>query len=229
MSGSNAKNILGNKYGRLTVIEYVGRGDDGRALWKCKCECGNYKVVSGDALRQGHSKSCGCLQKENRQMIIYRNRYGNLKHAQTSGGKTTRIYRIWDAMIQRCCNPKHDKFYRYGGRGINVCAEWKNNFEEFYSWAKRKGYDETLTIDRINNDGNYEPGNCRWTNMTIQGLNRGLQSNNTTGHKGVSYLKKTGKYRAYIKIHGKQVWLGAYDTIEEAIRARKKAEQKYMN
>ena len=193
------KNIKGERYGRLEVIEHIGTRR-GKALWKCKCDCGNYADVTGDSLRQGKTKSCGCLGDDNRRKITTRNRYGATKHNQCKEGKKSRIYRIYDAMHQRCYNEKNGAYKHYGGRGIVICDEWKNNFESFFQWSLKNGYSDDLSIDRIDNDGNYEPSNCRWADMTLQGLNRGIQDNNTSGHKGVSLIKKTGKYRAYIKL-----------------------------
>lgn len=211
----------------MEVIEHIGTRR-GKALWKCKCDCGNYADVTGDSLRQGKTKSCGCLGDDNRRKITTRNRYGATKHNQCKEGKKSRIYRIYDAMHQRCYNEKNGAYKHYGGRGIVICDEWKNNFESFFQWSLKNGYSDDLSIDRIDNDGNYEPSNCRWADMTLQGLNRGIQDNNTSGHKGVSLIKKTGKYRAYIKIKGKQIHLGHYDYLQDAIEAREKAEKLYM-
>lgn len=152
--------LTGKKYGRLTVIERSGvRG--GQSSWLCKCECGNKKVVIGKNLRRGLTTSCGCYHNE---LLSVRN--------TTHGLSKTRIYRIWRDMKNRCFYSKDKHFKDYGGRGITICDEWKNSFESFYKWSDANGYSEKLTIDRIDNDGNYEPSNCRWITMKEQCQNR---------------------------------------------------------
>ena len=126
-------------------------------------------------------------------------------------------------MRARCYNPKCEKYEIYGARGITICKEWLDDFMYFYHWAMANGYQDGLSIDRIDVDGNYCPRNCRWTDRSIQGFNRHIQSNNTTGYIGISKMKN-GRYRAYIKKNNKQFSLGWYDKIEDAIEARKKAE-----
>lgn len=155
MSGK-LKDITGERYGKLTVIKFsrmVGK----HSYWLCKCECGNEHIARSDCLKRGYIKSCGCLVKEN--------------HPKTHGQARTRLYRIYYAMKQRCYNSNNSNYNRYGGRGIKVCSEWLHDFKTFYDWALKNGYDENLTIDRINFDGNYEPNNCRWITQHEQARN----------------------------------------------------------
>lgn len=143
----------GDRYGKLTVIEEVGMLHNTRRF-KCKCDCGNVTICYMHALRGGNTTSCGC----NRGKYTY-------------GLSNTKIYGVWKNMIQRCHNPTDSRYHRYGGRGIQVCLEWKSNVKSFYDWAMSNGYQEGLEIDRENNDGNYTPFNCRWTNRVINNNN----------------------------------------------------------
>lgn len=148
--------LTGQHLGRWTVIEYVGNTRTG-AWWKCRCDCGTVRVVNGRRLRDGTSKSCGCLRRELMS-----------KH----GASGTRLYGIWTNMKGRCNNPNAEGYKDYGGRGIQVCEEWAHDFSVFQEWAMSHGYQETLSIDRVDVDGNYCPENCRWVSMKEQQNNK---------------------------------------------------------
>lgn len=151
------------RFGRLVVKKIIGQvGKSPSPSWLCACSCGNETIVRGDHLRYGKTKSCGCLENE-----IRNNGIPHLIH----GGNKTRLYEIWTGMRKRCENPKSNAYPRYGGRGICVCNEW-GNFAKFREWALSHGYADNLSIDRINNNGNYEPDNCRWATSKQQASNR---------------------------------------------------------
>ena len=163
----NFIDLTGQKFNRLTVIKRVDKPihlKKNETYWLCLCECGNNTILTSTSLKAGKTKSCGCYHKE-KQTI-----HGKNKH---------HLYRIWCAMIQRCYNANNKQYHFYGGRGITVCDDWKNNFQAFYDWSYLNGYTDEktltgrhkLTIDRVDNDGNYEPSNCRWVTQKEQSNN----------------------------------------------------------
>lgn len=167
---SKAMDLTGMRFGNLLVVKRSGTAN-GHATWLCKCDCGNEAIVVSDRLRNGHTKSCGCNSSRNHIGEIGR------KNRTTHGMSNERLHRVWKQMIQRCENPKTKGYKNYGGRGICVCDQWRKSYRSFYDWAMANGYDPDAqrgecTIDRIDNDGNYEPSNCRWVDMKVQRANQ---------------------------------------------------------
>lgn len=143
-------NLIGKRFGNLTVIQ-EHHSDKKHLYWLCKCDCGNEKIICGDSLKQGKTKSCGCFN------------VNLVKQRQTTHGKShSRIYHIWTGMIYRCENSNATNFQYYGSKGVTVCDEWQNSFETFYNWSIQNGYADNLEIDRIDPDGCYCPENCQW-------------------------------------------------------------------
>jgi len=160
----NVKNDLtGRRFGRLSVIGVDDRGTRKTYFW-CKCDCGTVKSIRGDGLLSGSIVSCGCKKREQDRINLEANHKHKMSH--------TRPYEIWQGMKGRCYNPHDTRYDRYGGRGITVCDEWKEDFAKFYEWALNNGYSENLTIDRIDNDKGYFPENCRWVDQETQARNR---------------------------------------------------------
>lgn len=156
--------LTGEQYGALTVLyrasNHITPSGQSRTCWVCKCVCSKEIVVQANNLRTGHTQSCGCMLSQH-----------NLKHGDCTNGKVSRLYHIWAGMKARCYSEKNPRYKYYGARGIVMCDEWKDDFTVFRDWATQNGYKDTLSIDRINNDGIYSPYNCRWTNQKTQSNN----------------------------------------------------------
>ena len=147
--------LVGERYGRLTVVEFE-RIQNHKSYWKCVCDCGLTVIASGNNLRSGNTKSCGCLHREK----VSETGRKNARHGE-SHDKRTRLYGIWCGMRQRCNRPTHHAYNLYGGKGVKVCEAW-NDYAVFKDWALRNGYADNLSIDRIDPGKGYEPDNCRW-------------------------------------------------------------------
>ena len=193
--------MLGKKYNRLLVIKEY------QFDCLCLCDCGKEVTVRRCNLTYGTTKSCGCLNKE--RIFIH-------------GMSTNQLYKIWTSMKQRCENPNVNGYLNYGARGISVCNEWHDP-KKFIEWAIDNNWEKGLQIDRTNNDGNYEPDNCKFvTYYENNAIGRKRKSiRNTSGFIGVCFVKKRNKWRSQINIDGKTKYIGFYETIEEAVNQRK--------
>ena len=156
------KDISGRKFGQLTVLYKLHNYYKKDAVyWLCVCDCGNLTEVKGTSLRCGATTSCGCY------------RLVKVKNATTKHGySNNRLHKTWRGILYRCYNKDDPSYNYYGGRAITICDEWLHDFKVFYNWAINNGYKESLTIDRIDVNGNYEPSNCRWVDMKIQSRNK---------------------------------------------------------
>lgn len=163
---------IGEKYNRLTVIAYeiVEKKQYSGTRWIVRCDCGTLKSVDPSRVISGHTKSCGCLKAEHTTAF---NKRAKVKH----GGRQDQLYTVWHNMKQRCYGKTYKDYPNWGGRGIRVCDEWKNDYAAFRDWALLNGYEKGLSLDRIDVNGNYEPGNCRWADWHTQAINRTCSMN----------------------------------------------------
>ncbi len=181
--------LTGQRFGRWAVIERAENGKARQTRWLCKCDCGTEKIVQAGHLRNGKTKSCGCY---NSDVTAERNHTIKKKHGGAIHTRRERLYKIFISMHHRCEKEYHPQYERYGGRGISVCDEWsgEHGYENFRNWAFQNGFDPTakrkdMSIDRIDNDGNYEPSNCRWTSYKQQSNNR--RSNHLITIDGITH------------------------------------------
>jgi hypothetical protein len=167
--------ITNQRFGRLVAIEATDKRVSGKVMWRCICDCGVETISNVQHLREGRRVSCGCAREAGRQI-----KKKTPKHGHYVGDRPTAIYRIWSGMLTRCFNQKMPQYHNYGGRGITVCERWRQ-FENFLADMGERP--PGMTLDRYpDNDGNYEPGNCRWATMKEQSRNK--RSNRLVTHDG---------------------------------------------
>ena len=184
----------------LGMVQVSGKIKRRIGVYECSDCKRHFEAMTGTVKARNQERCNSCASK------LRAKKHGMRKHPLNA---------TINNMVQRCENPKTEFYPDYGGRGIKVCEEWRNSRETFFNWAIQNGWEEGLTIDRIDNDGNYEPSNCRWVTQTIQSRNQRIPKNNTSGYKGVSYAKDRNKYVSYICVNRKQVRLGHFLTAVE--------------
>lgn len=213
---SKLKNLVGNRYTRWLVLEYIGCTNRQYNLhkWLCKCDCGTVREVDGGSLKSGNSTSCGCLKVE------------KFKERVTTHGMTnSKIWNSYRGMKERCTNKNNKRYESYGGRGISYDPKWET-FEGFLE-DMLPTYQEGLELDRIDVNGNYCKENCRWSTQSEQCYNQRLRTDNKSGKSGVWWEERSGKWLAYIRVNNKKIRLGLFTFKDDAIAARIEAELKY--
>ena len=203
------KDLTGKRFGLLVVLRENGKDSNGSLRWDAECDCGKIKNLSGSSLKRGQTKSCGCLKKGRKP---------------AHGMCFSPEYMVWRTIKERCRNPNIRNYHNYGGRGIKICKKWADSFDSFLQDVGERP-SENHYIDRIDNDGDYEPGNIRWVTAIQSTANRGCQSRSQTGIKGVSKIKN--KYRALMEYKGKVVLRQRFNTLIEAAAAYNEAAKKY--
>ena len=217
MYGLGKSVAIGEIYNHLKILELHGKDKHGRKLFKCKClKCGKNTIKKGTDVKKGIVKSCGCLRDEKFKKVT-------TKH----GLSKSPLYKKWLSMKARCNNSSTTNYHRYGGRGIKVCERWNKDFKYFYD-DMIGTYFDGAELDRIDNNGNYEPNNCRLVTHKENSNNRN-KYHNKTGYTGVYYKPHINKYVAYFYVNRKQIHVGSFKTPQKAYEARKEAILKYQS
>lgn len=168
--------LIGKKFNMLTIVSYKKKGKNNKNYFVCKCDCGKIKEIRANHILNDNQYSCGCIKT---------------KYADRTIGNA--IYDTWNRMMHRCYDTNHHKYARYGARGIKVCDEWKNNYDNFYKWSLDNNFQLGLSIDRIDNNGDYEPSNCRWAT-------RKQQMRNTSRNRYITYKGETHSLAEWCEI-----------------------------
>ena len=207
--------VIGALYNNAKLIKELPRkqkpsGQSFR-MFLFKCKCGVEFSTTMFSVKRGTIATCGCGRAENATKLFTKN--GNSKKEKRV------LYSAWKNIISRVSNNNNAGYKDYGGRGITICDEWRNDFMVFYIWAIANGWEQGLSIDRRDNNGNYEPPNCRWVNMSVQSINKRKQARNTSGFKGVCFEKQVGKWRARVNHNKTTKHIGLFNTALEAAKA----------
>ncbi len=203
------EDFIGKTFGYLTVVKLKSRDKRG-STWVCKCVCGNEVTLQRSHIigtkTRNPNKSCGCKQKIQEGFTVSHNK----------------LYKTWKFIQAVCNNAEHPNYHHYGDKGIEMCDEWKNNFNAFLNWALNNGYEEdsNLIINRTNPKGNFDPDNCRWADKYVQASNKGLRKNNKTGYQCICEGKSG--YRVDTMRMGQRIHIGCYKQLEEAVNERNK-------
>ena len=221
------ENLIGQTFNRWKVLDYaapkVNPNGSKTVRWLCECVCGTIRAVEGISLKRNNSTSCGCYNKERAAEVASQRLESLAKYM-------VKEYNAFGSMKSRCYNLNVDSYTDYGERGIKVCDEWlgENGFYKFFDALGPSP--EGAFLDRIDPNGNYEPSNCRWATASMSAFNKTKLKNNTSGRTGVSWNKKSGKWRAHIRVKEllKESYLGSFDKFEDAVKVREAAELEYF-
>jgi hypothetical protein len=219
LGGSDMKKseLTGQRFGRLTALRDVGKNKDGRFIWECMCDCGSITRVLSNSLKDGHTQSCGCLNKEIVSII-------KTKHGHSNALE----YEIYKSIIQRCTNERNKQYSDYGGRGITICERWMNSVENFIADMGPRPSTKH-SVERKDNSKGYSPENCKWATTVEQSRNRRIRIDNSSGVHGVSWNNRDKRWIANISVNKKVISLGSFKELEKAVGARRQAEIEYWN
>lgn len=184
------EDLTGRRFNRLIVVEFSHLNPNRNSYWRCRCDCGTERIVCGARLKNGTTRSCGCLQREVTGARV-----------KTHGNSAAPEYRVWNGLIDRCENPNNNSYHRYGGRGITVCPRWRESFEAFYADMGPRP-SPRHQLDRKDNEKGYEPGNCRWATKAVQ-------ANNTRSNRRLTVRGETKTLAEWASVTGhpqRRVW-----------------------